>query len=174
LSRRAGALLLALLWASPLGAQEGSPPVTAEQAIDAAREVYGPPDTRRRECPPQRPGEEIVVCGQTEDQAQFRVQSSGDLDPEGAGARGGGPRAPDVGTVYPGAVVATGCFIPPCPPPMPPIIDLKAIPEAPPGSDADRVARGLAPRGRDDAPVEPSDLPPPTPGAAGGAVTPPV
>ncbi|MCT2557995.1 hypothetical protein N0B51_03270 [Tsuneonella sp. YG55] len=123
-------------------------PLTAAQAVDAAAEAYGPPDTRRKEeCPPRAPGDEIVVCAQTQDQEQFRVRSSSDLDPTGAGARGGVPRAPDVGTVYPGAVVARGCFIPPCPPPMPPIIDLKAIPEAPPGSDADRVARGLAPRG---------------------------
>jgi hypothetical protein len=52
---------------------------------------------------------------------------------------------------------------------------LKAIPEAPPGSDADRVARGLAPRGRDDLPIEPPDLPAPAVRAdsAGEAVTPP-
>lgn len=174
MSRRAVAALGALLCGAPLAAQDAPPPstasapapVTAEQALETAREVYGPPDPRKRaECPPQRPGGEIVVCAQLEDPEQFRVQSSGDLDPEGAGARGGGPRAPDVGTVYPGVVVATGCFIPPCPPPMPVLIDLKAIPEAPPGSDADRIARGLAPRGRDDAPVEPADLPPPLPPA---------
>ncbi len=137
--------------AVPSAAQTPAQSVSAEQALAAAREAYGPPDTRaQRECPPQAPGEEIVVCAQVEDQSQFRVQSSGDLDPAGAGARGGVPRAPDVGTAYPGAVVARGCFIPPCPPPMPTIIDLKAIPEAPPGSDADRVARGLTPTGRSD------------------------
>lgn len=173
-------MLGALLCAAPLGAQDVSPPVTAEQALATAQEVYGPPDPRRRaECPPQKPGEEIVVCAQAEDQAQFRVESSGDLDPTGAGVRGGAPRAPDLETRYPGVVVARGCFIPPCPPPMPPIIDLKAIPEAPPGSDADRVARGLAPRGRDDLPPEPPDLPPDLPptnlpsDAADAAVTPP-
>ena len=46
-----------------------------------------------------------------------------------------------------GVVVARGCFIPPCPPPMPILIDIEALPEAPPGSDADRIGRGLAPRG---------------------------
>lgn len=169
-------MLGALLCAAHAGAQEVSSPATAEQALAAAQEVYGPPDTRRKtECPPQQPGGEIVVCGQAEDQTQFRVESSGDLDPTGAGARGGGPRAPDLETRYPGVVVARGCFIPPCPPPMPPIIDLKAIPEAPPGSDADRVARGLAPRGRDDLGVEPPDLPVPAApaGGAGGEVMPP-
>lgn len=140
-----------MVFASVPTAAQDTPPVTAEQALDTAQAAYGPPDSRAApECPPQRPGAEIVVCAEREEQSQFRVQSSGDLDPKGAGAGGGVPRAPDVGTVYPGVVVARGCFIPPCPPPMPKLIDLKAIPEAPPGSDADRVARGLAPRGRDD------------------------
>lgn len=139
-------------------AQEPAPAVTADQALAAARTAYGPPDPRARtECPPQQPGGEIVVCAELEEQSQFRVQSSGALDPAGAGARGGVPRAPDVGTVYPGAVVARGCFIPPCPPPMPALIDLKAIPEAPPGSDADRVARGLAPTGRSAPPAADDD-----------------
>ena len=48
-----------------------------------------------------------------------------------------------------GFVAARGCFIGPCPPPMPVLIDVGALPEAPPGSDADRAARGLAPRGND-------------------------
>ncbi|MGN3974787.1 hypothetical protein [Tsuneonella sp. SYSU-LHT278] len=146
----------------PAAAQPAAgPPVTATQAIETAKQAYGPPDARAKEtCPPHRPGEEIVVCAEVEDQDQFRVRSSGELDPAGAGARGGVPRAPDVGTTYPGAVVARGCFIPPCPPPMPKIIDLKAIPEAPPGSDADRVGRGLAPRGNDGSAPAPGGLPP--------------
>jgi hypothetical protein len=37
------------------------------------------------------------------------------------------------------------------------LIDLKSIPEAPPGSDADRVARGLAPTGRDEITGEEDD-----------------
>ncbi|MFA9199738.1 MAG: hypothetical protein ACEQR8_00925 [Cypionkella sp.] len=153
MSRRAGrALALALaMVAAPALAQSAPASVTADQAIAAAREAYGPPDSRARPaCPPQAPGGEIVVCGEVEDPSQFHVRSSSELDPTRAGARDNVPRAPDVGTVYPGVVVARGCFIPPCPPPMAKIIDLKAIPEAPPGSDADRVARGLAPTGRDE------------------------
>jgi hypothetical protein len=154
-------LLAALLLSSPLAAQDAGgeaaePPrtVTAEQAIATAQDVYGPPDTRAKPaCPAPKPGDEIVVCAQEEDDSKYRVQSSGDLDPTGEGARDGVPRAPDVGTVYPGVVVATGCFIGPCPPPMPVLIDLKAIPEAPPGSDADRVGQGLAPRGAPSAPA---------------------
>ena len=52
------------------------------------------------------------------------------------------PRAPDLRPVYPGPVVARGCFIPPCPPPKMIFIDVKALPEAPPGSDADLIAKG--------------------------------
>lgn len=40
------------------------------------------------------------------------------------------------------------CFIPPCPKDPVYMIDFAELPDAPPGSDADRVARGLAPRGR--------------------------
>ncbi|WP_427964118.1 hypothetical protein [Altererythrobacter sp.] len=36
-----------------------------------------------------------------------------------------------------------------CPPPPALIIDVTALPEAPPGSDADRIARGLPPIGND-------------------------
>ena len=42
-----------------------------------------------------------------------------------------------------------GCFFPPCPPPPALIVDVTALPEAPPGSDADRIARGLPPIGDD-------------------------
>ncbi len=47
----------------------------------------------------------------------------------------------------PPIVEIKGCFIPPCPPPPALIIDVTALPEAPPGSDADRIARGLPPLG---------------------------
>ena len=119
----------------------------------AAQEVYGPPDNRAvaaepapAECPPQSLGGEIVVCAELEEQSQFRVEAT-----ETDGTEGN-PRAPNLETQFPmvgPGVSFKGCFIPPCPPPMPKLIDLKAIPEAPPGSDADRVARGLAPTGHD-------------------------
>ncbi len=136
----------ALLLASPLAAQEAPPTVpktvTAEQVIADAKKAYALPTSgAAAECPMPKPGEEIVVCAQQDDPERYRAASSSDLDPTGAGARGGVPHA-DVETRYPGVAVASGCFIPPCPPPMPVLIDLKAIPEPPPGSDADRIARG--------------------------------
>jgi hypothetical protein len=77
-------------------------------------------------------------------------------------------------------VVARGCFIPPCPPPKALMIDLKAIPEAPPGSDADRVGRGLAPTGNEGKQPRPapaakpavSDAPVSPPGSASPAAQP--
>ncbi|QIG54374.1 hypothetical protein G6N82_09660 [Altererythrobacter sp. BO-6] len=42
-----------------------------------------------------------------------------------------------------------------CPPPPALMIDLSALPEAPAGSDADRIARGLPPLGRDTAIKQP-------------------
>ena len=161
LSRRTGWALALLLAAPPIFARMLPLPSPPSGAIAQAKGAYGPADTRAaNSCPPPKPGDEIVVCAEPRSNRNFASIRAGDLDPAGAGARGGVPRAPDVGHVYPpGQVSVSGCFIPPCPPPMPKIIDLKAIPEAPPGSDADRVARGLAPTGRD-RPAEPRDLPP--------------
>jgi hypothetical protein len=91
------------------------------------------------------------------------------------------PQAPEAfGIANHGTVVARGCFIGPCPPPLAIMIDIEALPEAPPGSDADRIARGLAPLGSDgDAgrrPIPPASekalgLPPP-PDFAEEAVSP--
>lgn len=115
----------------------------------AAQAVFGPPDPAKavpaaavEPCPPPTPNGEIVVCAELEDQEQFRVEPTRTDGTEGA------PRAPNLESDFNHSgmgVIIKGCFIPPCPPPMPTIIDLKAIPEAPPGSDADRAGRGLAP-----------------------------
>ena len=43
------------------------------------------------------------------------------------------PRAPDLRPVYPGPVVARGCFIPPCPPPKMIFIDVRRCPKRPRG-----------------------------------------
>lgn len=127
--------------------------MTAEEAIDTAKQAYGPPAKEKKsKCLPPEPGGPIVVCAELEEQSQFRVKSSMELDP--STVKDIVPRAPDLEPHYPGPVVARGCFVPPCPKPMPVMIDLKAIPEAPPGSDADRVARGLAPRGYEGEPPE--------------------
>jgi hypothetical protein len=141
LSRRPWLIVVVLLYTTPLVAQD-APSATAEDVIDAARKAYTVPPSPAvaAECPVPKDGEEIVVCAQQQDQQGFRVAPSSDLEPAMR------TTTPDVGTQYPGSVAARGCFIPPCPPPMPELIDLKAIPEAPPGSDADLVARGEKPQ----------------------------
>ena len=65
-----------------------------------------------------------------------------------------GPKTPDVdGSGLPFGmtpiVEIRGCFIPPCPGEPALLIDVTALPKAPPGSDADRIARGLPPLGEE-------------------------
>lgn len=166
------ALPCAVLASAALSAQAT---VTSEQAAAAAEEAYGPVDTRAKPaCAASKPGGEIVVCGNTEDRDKYRVKSSEELDP--SKTRDVVPRAPDlyhlpVPPMVGVGISAQGCFIPPCPARMPLLIDLKAIPEAPPGSDAARVASGLAPRGTPEAPAPPAATP--APAEAGRAATPP-
>lgn len=50
-------------------------------------------------------------------------------------------------------VTVRGCFLPPCPKDPALMIDVEAIEASPEGSDADRVAKGLAPLEGDNAPL---------------------
>ncbi|TCM18734.1 hypothetical protein EDF56_104266 [Novosphingobium sp. PhB165] len=99
------------------------------------------PDPTHRACSREgRPGE-IVVCAP--DEEKFRVQSSAESDPTGpAGTNDGRLHPPNFEKNIGGVTAARGCFIPPCAPAQPLIIDLSQIPEAPAGSDADLVAKG--------------------------------
>ncbi|MEO6153155.1 MAG: hypothetical protein ABIT09_02345 [Croceibacterium sp.] len=115
-----------------LGPPVDAPDATADQIAEAARQSLKAPGTRQL-CQAAK-GNEIVVCAQ--DPERLRVPSSTD---EGTNISDGLPRAPDLfGIPSGGVIVAKGCFFPPCPRKMPPLIDLKAIPEAPPGSAAAR------------------------------------
>jgi len=95
---------------------------------------------------------EIIVCRQLEDGAEVsgfnkekwerdyarRTQGAKTPDVEGAG---GSPLYRTLGSmVMVNVKVKVGD-----PPPPALIIDVEALPEAPPGSDADRIARGLPP-----------------------------
>ena len=63
------------------------------------------------------------------------------------------PGTPDVagGGIFRGPATVSGqCFLPPCPDEPALLIDVEALPEAPAGSDADRIARGIPPLGQDD------------------------
>lgn len=118
--------------------------VTADEAVETAREVYGPPSSRPEPeaCPAPRP-DEIVVCREIVEDDRYRVGSStDDAIAAGEAVDDGVPRAPDLAPPALPIVVARGCFVPPCPKPPAYMIDFASIPEAPPGSDAARYAEG--------------------------------
>jgi hypothetical protein len=119
-------------------AQDAASGASAEQAIEQQKKVFGPPNTRKS-CGVADAKGEIVVCAP--DSSEFRVQSSSELDPNSHEALYDGlPRAPqlDRGSCKGQA----GCVGFGWAPEPIYYIDLKAIPEAPPGSDADLIAKG--------------------------------
>ncbi|MBS0475619.1 MAG: hypothetical protein JSR28_10820 [Proteobacteria bacterium] len=132
------AALLAIT-APPACAQTAqSPDDRVAEILDNAHQVLSalPP---KRTCAGAS-DDEIVVCATT-DSSRYRVPSTADSDPSSRQALNTGVPAPpkmDRGSCkgQPGCVV--GGWAPP------PIyyIDMKAIPEAPAGSDADLIAKG--------------------------------
>lgn len=110
-----------------------------EAMIDHAKKAYGPPDSRKRQCGEQSDGE-IVVCAPDHGE-RWRVPPTSETDPESRQAlRDGLPRAPEMGR---GSCKGQpGCIQGGWAPPPIYIIDLSKIPEAPEGSDADKIAKG--------------------------------
>lgn len=99
---------------------------------------------------------EIVVCRQVGDDGANSLSGSRAAAQKRYAeetAFKGAPAAPDVagGGIFSGPATISGvCLIPPCPPPPALLIDVEALPRAPAGSDADRIARGLPPLGQDE------------------------
>ena len=155
LSRQPAALLCGLtasLLYAPAAAQEG-PPGTIDLLAEAREAYEAPPETEP--CDAEQDAAtiagEIVVCRRVSDGAEHRLRSAREARSRYATATmdAGDPRAPDQEPKYPGPVVARGCFIGPCPKPRAIVTDFAALPDAPPGSDADRIAQGLAPLGEE-------------------------
>lgn len=96
-------------------------------------------DHSRRACLKTIRKGEIVVCAP--DEEEFRIPSTADDDPTGkAGTDDGRLHTPDVAGdgIFKGKATASfGSVYNPL------IIDLDSIPEAPQGSDADLIAKGL-------------------------------
>ena len=123
-----------MLWAAAAAAAPG--PVSAEDLIERARSFYSIEQENQREVCPESSEEEIVVCREVGDPDRYRVPSDADRGV----VRHEVPRAPNVSGL-PDCSQAT-CIRVGRQPPQVNLIDLDAIPEAPPGSDADRIARG--------------------------------
>jgi hypothetical protein len=117
------------------------------ERLDQAKSAYGVPDPRLR-CRPTPGSDEIVVCvDRGEDQ---RVPSTARSDPDSREGRraldGNIPSAPDVASIKcrKGADgVCRGNFGG-APTPVY-YADVTKLPEAPPGSDADKIAKGEVP-----------------------------
>ncbi|MEZ5743730.1 MAG: hypothetical protein R3D89_08380 [Sphingomonadaceae bacterium] len=109
-----------------------------EEMIARQKAMFGVP-SRRPRCAEGAPGE-IVVCAQ--DQSRFRAAPTSEVEPKSKQALDNGElHAPD----FSGGSCRgePGCIVGGWAPPPIYIIDLEAIPEPPPGSDADLIAKGL-------------------------------
>ena len=144
---RIGALLA--LAATPLCAQAADPepdPQVAERLAAASARLSI--ESVQDRCRTARKADEIVVCIDRGD--DLRVPSTAESDPESRAARraldGNIPSAPDVAAIKcrKGADGVCRGNIGRAPPPIY-VIDPAAIPEAPAGSDADKIAKGEMP-----------------------------
>lgn len=118
-------------WQLPPNGDNAEAPRSAQ---DVAQALLTP--TKRERCTPGS-GDAIVVCGTNPENAR---QKLGSVAPQGLGKTAdGAPRAPNVSAL---ADCSKGCIgFGKVPPPMY-YFDIKALPAAPAGSDADRIARG--------------------------------
>lgn len=111
--------------------------------IAHAKDVYGVSE-QRRNCEAVSE-DEIIVCA-PDDGERWRVPPTSEADPESRAAlRDGVPHAPNVAGrgIFSGPATASNlCIVPPCASPPVYMIDLSTIPEAPEGSDADKIAKG--------------------------------
>ncbi|QUL37458.1 hypothetical protein [Erythrobacter sp. JK5] len=168
----------AVLLSSPARAQDEAATVASADAAEGAAEESSPPrasppinilitvprgevnEAQAQECEDREDAAtisgDIVVCRRLGDSGEnsysgSRTEAQKRYAEETAFA--GDIRAPDVagGGIFRGPATISGqCLIPPCPPPPALLIDVEALPEAPEGSDADRIARGLPPLGQDE------------------------
>lgn len=115
-----------------------TPPSHLQEMIEEERRLVHP-GQHRADCPAPDPlNKAIVVCAPDTSQ-RYRVPPTSDDPHSRAGTRGGSLTPPDMygGPPCTGACIRVGR----APPPVY-YIDLSKIPEAPPGSDADKIAKG--------------------------------
>jgi hypothetical protein len=134
-----------MLLAAAAATVNPAPTITAEQALENARAALSAAPRKAAPCPDAR-GDEIVVCAEQEDPAKQYVSSntdSGDTDDGTPHAPdvSGMPQCPSEGFTFSGSLSFCAKHLGKQPRQLY-IIDLKAIPEAPAGSDADKIAKG--------------------------------
>lgn len=115
-----------------------APPSHVQEMMEEERHLVHL-SQHRDDCPAEDPlNKAIVVCAPDTSQ-RYRVPPASDDAKSRAGTRGGSLSPPDV---YGGASCDRGCIRGGYAPPPVYYIDLSKIPEAPPGSDADKIAKG--------------------------------
>ncbi len=155
---RAGLATLVFAIVAPATAQDSFSDVTArtaEEAIAEGRAAYDA-QPREPECG-EIEGDAIVICAPApEDPDRYRLRTKEEAEDDYARRtmNKGNPQGPDpcgpMCGIFKGEPTAGGfCGLNRCPPPPAIFVDVTALPQAPPGSDADRIARGLPPLGRD-------------------------
>jgi len=142
--RIAAFLLLAAMLPASLAAQDRGQDrgASTQEMVDKAKQSYGPAQPKPRCDKESQDPDVIVVCGELEEQEQFRVRTDEQAESDYAREtmnKGRPPPAPNVD--------GDGIFKGPAtfrlaPPTVPLIIDLEDIPVAPEGSDADRIGKG--------------------------------
>lgn len=173
MSRRRIAALLppaALLSLAPAvaaqDAQTGTPPERIDLTVPAPPMKSTEEECKRRSEAAVVSGE-IVVCGARPGEGNPRYSSSEEAANRHAAktAFRDDPATPDVAGagIFRGPATVSGLCVKGvfnCPRPPALMVDVTKLPQAPPGSDADRIARGLAPLGEDAAaPARPLSAP---------------
>ena len=159
----------------PLSAQDEATNSTGDGGAENAEQAEAPPPRPRREIidisvtVPRNESDRLIEqdCEEESDAAtianeivvcrQLGEATDGSWDAEDwqrrYAERTQGEQPVDVAGdgIFRGPATVSGlCVIPPCPPEAAIMIDVEALPQAPEGSDADRIARGLPPLGEDE------------------------
>ena len=147
----------------PAPAAPDAPPPRIPIDLGPDAPESGPPEQIDILAPPPSSAGEIVVCRALEIDTSQLYSGSRDAWLKDYARRTQGANTippPDVAGpgIFRGPPTISGlCFIGPCPKDAALIVDVEAIPPPPEGSDAERVAQGLAPREGDDAPLSEDD-----------------
>ena len=173
----------ALAAQEPLEPQRGEPPAKIDIRVPPPGDAASYEECERDQEAAAITGE-IIVCRQRSgDESRLYDKESAERRHAQRTMNHNEIAAPDVAGagIFRGPATVSGlCFIPPCPDPPAYMVDFSTLPDAPPGSDADRIARGLPPLGRTSQDSSGAEiiaqeelgLPPPPAEEAGEAVSP--